>query len=336
MSEEKKEELRKLVAHYLSERATPEERKVLEDYYELFNSGLDIIELLPEVQLEALRLRMKSNISRALDKKETKPLSSYERKPLFSYEFLKMAVAVIVLVGIGWLLRTNSDENETTPIPAEQTLSEASPRKVNRFMTLPDGSTVILHSGSNIKLADDFNQSTRTIFLTGEAYFDIAHNQKTPFVIRTGKLKTVVLGTAFNVRAWPNDAEITVSVARGKVRVEDEEGVLAILTPDKNLTYNTESSETNTPEAPVSDAINWLQEEMTFDEMPFGELASRLGERYGTAISFDNPELANCEITGRFNGTETLNEVLRTLSIASNTQFTYTEEGVVIAGDKCM
>jgi transmembrane sensor len=330
MSEANREELRNLVERYLNHSATPDERKALERYYSLFDSEPEITEALPEVQLQALQSRIKHGVAEDIVENN----KNFFSRPYFWRGVA--AAAVLLLLSLALLVPNKISPHQEVAKSPQEPIENTSERKVNRFLTLPDGSTVILHSGSKIKLANDFNEATRTVYLTGEAYFDIAHNQHTPFVIHTGKLKTTVLGTAFTVKAWPQDANITVTVARGKVRVENQEGVVAVLTPEKNVTYNKASEEIDESKAVSSDAVTWLEEEMTFEEMPFGELASRLSQRYGTSITFHNQALALCEITGRFSGTETLNEVLRTLSVASNTQYTYTEDGILIEGEKCM
>jgi len=84
---------------------------------------------------------------------------------------------------------------QTSPKPPDHTIH------YNRYITLPDGSTVILHAGSKLDYPVSFNGNTREVNLIGEGYFDVQHDPARPFIIHTGHLKTTVLGTAFNIKA---------------------------------------------------------------------------------------------------------------------------------------
>ncbi len=325
MSEPGKEEFRKLVERYLDGSATFEERRALESYYTLFDSAPDTSGMFTEDQLEALGDRMKERISGRL-----RPAAP----PFYRRAYFRAAAVIAILLGAIWLLPTHSPTHRKTPNAIATTRTSLADLPVNRFMTLPDGSTVILHGDSKLEIDENFNQSERVVRLTGEAYFDVAHRPDTPFIIHTGKIKTTVLGTAFNITAWPGQQDITVSVTRGKVRVEDENRVIAVLTPDKQVTYNKMSSTSGEKLVEATETIAWLQQDMTFDEMALEELADHLGRRYGVNITFGNPELQTCSVTGRFTGTETLEEVMRTLSILMNTQYTISGKEVLIEGEK--
>lgn len=324
MLEPKRNELQKLVEKYLRGEATPEERLALERYYQLFESAPEVTELLSDDQLVALGDRMKDKI--------TSQIHSHKR-PFYSNYFFRAAAIVTVLLGSVWLVRLNTSNEQILKEPIAQV--QRADASVNRFLTLPDGSTVVLHKGSTLELAQGFNEESRTVYLSGEAYFDVFHNPQSPFIIRTGKLKTTVLGTAFTIKAWPNQKDITVSVSRGKVQVEDDQKLIAVLTNDKQVTYHIDSDQSDEIHIPADQSTAWIQQDMTFDDMPFGELARRLSKRYGVEIRFKNSELEQCLITGRFSGTETLDEVMRTLTLTSNTRFSEVDDEILIEGDKC-
>ncbi len=325
MSEPGKEEFRKLVERYLDGSATFEERRALEGYYTLFDSAPDTSGILTEDELEALGDRMKEKISGRL-----RPAAA----PFYRRAYFRAAAVAAILLGAIWLIPTHSPVGRKALNSVATIRTSLADLPVNRFLTLPDGSTVILHGDSRLEIDKNFNQSKRVVHLTGEAYFDVAHRPDTPFIIHTGKIKTTVLGTAFNITAWPGQQDITVSVTRGKVRVEDENRVIAVLTPDKQVTYNTVSSVSGEKPVEATETIAWLQQDMTFDDMELEELADHLGRRYGVNIKFANPELQKCRVTGRFTGTETLEEVMRTLSILVNTQYIISGKEVLIEGDK--
>src|SRR5690606_29962035 len=183
---------------------------------------------------------------------------------------------------------------------------------VNRFLTLPDGSTVVLHKGSTLELAQGFNEESRTVYLSGEAYFDVFHNPQSPFIIRTGKLKTTVLGTAFTIKAWPNQKDITVSVSRGKVQVEDDQKLIAVLTNDTQVTYHIDSDQSDEIHIAAAQSSAWIQPHITFADTSLGELARRLPKRCGVEVRLKNTELERWLRTRRFRATDSLDELRRT------------------------
>jgi len=325
MSEDTRKEFLKLVERYLNGVATEEERRVVEGYYELFDAAPDIAAQLTDDKLEKLHRRIKTNLEHT---------RKIDRRVITKRLYFSVAAALVVFMGIAWLANSFITKNREAQIFA--TKIEKADDAINRYLTLPDGTTVILHSGSKLEIAPGFNENSRSVVLIGEAYFDVAIRPEQPFTIHTGKLKTTVLGTAFNIKAWPDQKDITVSVTRGKVKVEDDNKVLAILTPDKQITYYTESFLTDEKVVESDETLSWIQKDMTFDEMPLGELADHIGKRYGVEIQFISEELALCPITGRFNGTETLEEVMKTLALTSNARFSLRENIVFIEGEKCI
>lgn len=335
MSGMNKKEFRKLVQKYLNGVATAEETQALEEYYQVFQDEADATDLMDDEEVSSLEARLKDNISSRLRTPE-RPVV-----PVFRSWYFQAAAIFLVLSGIAgtfFFSRNHKDKGNTTVAQAVST-ERKSP---NRFVTLPDGSTVVLHGKSSLTLGTKFNKTTREVTLVGEAYFDVAHlgsdqNKKAdvPFIITTGNVKTTVLGTAFNIKAWQDQKEVVITVTRGKVRVENESKLLAILTENKQVVFNTATRHSGEKVVKANETVAWAQADMTFDALPFGELATRLEKRYDVNISFKNPALKQCTITGRFSGTETIEEVFRILSTTSNTTFSINGRELVIDGDKC-
>jgi ferric-dicitrate binding protein FerR (iron transport regulator) len=204
-----------------------------------------------------------------------------------------------------------------------------------RHLTLPDGSSVVLHAGSRLEYPATFNGKYREVTLHGEAYFDIAHNASSPFIIHTGKVKTTVLGTAFNIKA---DAKhVVVSVTRGKVKVEDDSKILAVLTPDQQVQYDVPESkaaqQTVNANALVTD---WTREDMVFNGIRFEEIATLLSKRYGVPVVFKNDLLKNCKIRASFSGTETIEQVASVLCAIRNGNFQTLPDGSIeLDGEGC-
>ena len=105
-------------------------------------------------------------------------------------------------------------------------------------ISLPDGTTVHLNSGSHVFYPENLEGKTRTIYLIGEAEFKVARNPKKPFIVRSSNMAITALGTEFNVKAYPEEDVITASLIEGKVRVDCNDTISYVLTPGYQVVYN--------------------------------------------------------------------------------------------------
>ena len=329
MSSPMSKKLRNLAAQYLAGRSNSEEKQAIEHYYDLFDEAPGI-----EQKIEpAEEARIGEEVfSRILQKRERKVV------PLHSKTWLRIAVSVLLVASVitTWMIQNNRNRS-AAKIPMAVTM-EYKPVAFTRNIVLPDGSSIVLHDNSSLVVSNHFHKgNTREVTLTGEAFFDVKHNPLRPFIIHTGKIKTTVLGTAFNISAYPGRPTVSVSVLRGKVKVESNNNLLAILTPNKQLTTTAQQPEKQHLTATVnaSQSIAWAASEMTFEDMAFKNLAALLERRYGVTITFSNPALERCHLNGAFTGKETLEEVLNILSETRGTTFDIRDHHVIISGQGC-
>lgn len=207
-----------------------------------------------------------------------------------------------------------------------------------KIIVLSDGSRVVLNGESQLVYPETFKGEIREVTLIGEAYFDITRDTLRPFIINTGKVRTRVLGTAFNIKATNEQKDIVVTVTRGKVQVENEKAkVLAVLTPDEQVHYDSKTETVNEKNVDVNESISWTQKNMMkFDSASFGEIANRLSRIYAVNISFSEPKLKNCLITASFSGVETLEEVLNILCRTRGTHYQIKDNNnILISGTGC-
>ncbi|MFV0483887.1 MAG: FecR family protein [Bacteroidales bacterium] len=156
------------------------------------------------------------------------------------------------------------------------------------ILSLPDGSTVHLNSGSYVIYPDNMEGDTRTIFLIGEAHFDVAKNPKKPFIVKSSNLSVTALGTKFNVRAYPEDEYITATLIEGKVSV-DCHGKNYILTAGQEVTFNRNSDESRQLDANIDITTAWQRDETIFNKSTFEEILNTLEHRYG--VEFRSPKM---------------------------------------------
>ena len=252
-----------------------------------------------------------------------------------SFGRLLMAAACLILAFTGSLYLFLSTAQKSKSASVAEAASRVPNAAYTRYLSLPDGSSVVLHAGSKLLYPSEFGKDTREVTLQGEAYFDITHNVSKPFIIHTGKVKTTVLGTAFNIKA--DDKQVVVSVTRGAVKVENELNVLAVLTPNQQVLYSVPEAKTDrqTVDA-VHIVTDWTKEDMVFNGISFEDIAGLLSKRYATPIIFKNEGLKKCKIRASFSGTEKLEQVCNVLCGIRNGNFRQLADGTIeLDGESC-
>lgn len=211
------------------------------------------------------------------------------------------------------------------------------PVNEHKFIKLPDGSTVILNEGSQLEYPESFdNKTTRDVTLTGEGYFDVKSDPSKPFIVVTGKIKTTVLGTAFNIKAYPDEHQVTVTVTRGKVKVSDDRNVIGIISPNQQITYNEESNQARRYDVDSERIIAWREKDIFFDDLTMGEAAKELERRFDVSITFDNSKIQNCRFTATFVRGEDLEQILNVICEFNDATFANDGSGKVrINGKGC-
>jgi len=221
--------------------------------------------------------------------------------------------------------------------PNEITTNNGSRTKVQ----LPDGSIVWLNAGSSIKYDEHFGNKTRDVILSGEAFFDVVKNKEKPFIIHTPNIDIKVLGTAFNVKAYPKDPTTETSLIRGliEVTIKNRSNDKIILTPNEKLIVennpagNRENSSTGKPEPVISinpikpnrtdstiNEIQWVQNRLVFDDEPLQEIALKMERWYNVTIDIKDEELLYKRISGSFIN-ENIDQAMEALSITGRFRY---------------
>lgn len=222
-------------------------------------------------------------------------------KPTIQLNWLSYAAAILlVAVSIFWWYAA-----ERTVEPAPQISYEEinNPDGRQLKIILPDSSLVYLAGGSTIKYSKKFLGKTRSVYLNGEAFFDVNHGRK-PFVITSGEVATVVLGTSFNVKAYETERKVTVTVKTGKVgvlnKINGRYQLLKHLVVNQQLEVNTITGHYVFGRANAGDVSAWTENHFVFENSPLYEVIASLQHRYGISIQLIAQERANERITAKF------------------------------------
>ena len=200
-------------------------------------------------------------------------------------------------------------------------------------LTLPDGTKVVLNASTKFKFPNSFNNELREVFLDGEAFFDVVHNEKTPFVVHTEKQKINVLGTEFNVMDYSSDDYTITTVIKGSVKVQypsekgDSENEY-ILKPNQQIFFNKATSEAIMTNEKIDFTRSWVNKVYHFNNEPLLMIAQRLEKIYGIKICITTESLKDVRYTGTFLTNLGIADVLKIINF--DKQFSYKIEGETI------
>lgn len=211
-----------------------------------------------------------------------------------------------------------------------------SPRGQKSVITLADGSRVFLNAGSSLSYPEVFDTGIREVKLTGEAFFEITKNPKLPFVVTSGNVTTKVLGTSFNVQAFP-EQQVSVTVATGRVQVEatspqqqqDGKGAnRVILTPNDQAVYASEQEGLLISHVNINKFLAWKDNTLLFENTTIEEAVAVLERWYNVSIAFDDARIKSCRINGQYKD-ESLENVLKSIQYMYHVDFTFKAQNTV-------
>ena len=204
---------------------------------------------------------------------------------------------------------------------------------------MPDGTQVWLNVGSNIKYDENYGKENREITLTGEAFFDVVHNEKKPFIIHTPKMNVKVLGTVFNVKAYPNDEVTEAALIKGSIEVTfpNRPQEKLILKPSDKITIvnkelpdnKTRFEQNNDKEKPAIvvsrvgyqvadsavDETAWVNNKLIFRRKTFEELAKDMERWFNVTVQVQDSAILQKTFTGIFSN-ESITDALYVLSLS--------------------
>lgn len=248
-------------------------------------------------------------INTVLDSEETKPKRSAKKWMVAASLIAGLGISVTAAYYYRYALL-----DRISPIVTKQ-LVAANGEMAN--ITLGDGTKVWLNGGSKLIYPESFRSEKREVTLVGEAFMDVAHDPEKTFIVHTGNVHTQVLGTSFNIKAYPEDNFIKVDVKSGKVGVVTKttvaKGTTTFLTPAEELVFNkkTNSAIKNTG-VDINNLSSWKDGGLTFKNMPLLDVLNAVNHRFNVSISAEI-NLTRCSITANFTNVS-LENIVKILS----------------------
>ncbi|MEP0369093.1 MAG: FecR domain-containing protein [Cyclobacteriaceae bacterium] len=248
--------------------------------------------------------------------------ATLENKGFRTWNTLLKIAAVFLLISTStFLVYQFTKESNQQQVVAFKTISKEAPLGSKVTTKLPDGSIVTLNSGSKISFPEQFQGDSREVSLTGEAFFEVEHNPNKPFFVKMNGDVVRVLGTSFNIRSYPEDSAVYVSVATGRVSYSIPSGDEVVLEPDRMATYIPNEGSLTTGKVDKLRAFGWKDKVLYFNDVTFDKVIIELERWYGIDIDYTEGLDLQGTYTEKFTN-PTLPEVLHSLSFVYRFQFT--------------
>ncbi len=278
--------------------------------------------------------------------------------------FVKIAAALVVVIGIGIPLKLMLFNNDQPSIKIAYTKIFVS-RGQRKMIILNDGTKVWINSESKFTYPAEFKGKERKVYLEGEAYFDVAHDNNKPFSVITSEIRVNVVGTAFNVKSYPDDNEIETTLERGIINIQrlndfTIEGKKEIfLKPNQKYIFlkSRTSVKVEQPEKgsevlkrhsleriqsikpgieQVSETdifTGWRDNKLSFKNDRLDNIKKKMERWYNIKIGIRDPRLSSKRLSGTFVN-ESLMDALKALGLASNIKFTMINDSVIFYSEK--
>ena len=319
--------IHELIVRFFAGETSPEEKKKINLWLEKSQENETLFNDLKEVWLSAGNKldNDEYNVNEAIQNF----LSKIKKDKVKEYKFhrfnhiLRYAAMFLLILAIPatwwWAKKAPADsENFTTVLSAYGDRST---------IFLPDSSKVCLNSGSKITFNNRFDNGARRLFLEGEAYFSVKKDTDNPFIVNTNDVNVKVLGTEFNLKAYPDEETISVTLVSGSLQVTNSEET-AMVIPWQKLLYEKENHsltiENLTDLAPETE---WTNGRLVFRNESLEELERKLERWFDVEIEFAD-EIVRSR---RFSATLERESILEVISYFGNSQYVdYKIEGNII------
>ena len=312
-----KENIEDLLFSYCEGKLNDDERKYVEEWISVSKENEELAKTVHELYWAAdtLSVMDKVDAGKALKKAKGK-LVRRKFKTVFLWAERAAAIMFIPLLSAYLLQIKNSDVAE-----ARMMEIRTNPGMTTAFV-LPDGTNVSLNSGSVLRYPEFFSEDKREVELIGEAFFDVTKDPNKRFVVKTsGDERVEVLGTSFNMEAFPGDSILSTTLLEGKVRFVSEAGSVQ-MNPGEKLVYNNKTSKAKLTKTNGEAETAWKYGKIIFDNTPFNEVLRMLSKRFNVDFVVKNEKYIKDSFTGTFS-TQRLEQVLDVFSISSKIKWRY-------------
>ena len=282
----------------------------------------DIIEesLKDEVDVDREWERLFSSI-------EKKTISKMKTRRLF-LQYLKYAAAVVLGIGVSLSTLYLTNQEILSTVGNYKLVTSKGEKS---YLQLPDGTRVWLNSCTTLEYAENYGYSNRSIYLDGEAYFEVAKNKDLPFVVKANGIDVKAIGTAFNVSAYMEDSQLTTTLFNGKVAVQPtltKQEVL--LEPNQVAVYDKSRNKIEVVPYDKKLFAQWRGGFLSFEMMYLQDITKLLERNYNVVFRYENQGIKKLRFSGSFRNNEDLSEILNVIKTNTGIRYQILKDTIVI------
>jgi len=310
--------LGRFIGKFLTNSESPKEKEVLDRWIneqsgnkELLNSINSNKELIKEYEI------MDSfNRKAALERFKEKILLQSKTRALDRWRVAASIFVLVGIIGILYFLSGNFSRVSENPNLYTSFYTENGQRSK---VVLPDSSTVWLNSGTTLSYPTDFSDQNRKVVLAGQAFFQVTHKNNDPFLVQTNGLVVKVLGTKFDVTAYPEEDEIAVVLESGKVELtrQNLKSFSYLMRPGEKAALSLSNNKMEISSVDASVYSSWKDGKLIFRNSPMGNVVKSLRRWYNIDIEITDPKVYSSIYTGTIKN-ESYDEIFRLIEIASH------------------
>lgn len=291
---------------------------------------LNKIETLWRYSPGAAQLAQEEVWARLMDRVENEEVPAAVQRTGFWRYALRVAAILVLGVGLSFVIVEFQGQQAPATVQTVRYLEKVSLNGQKISIRLPDGTRVKLNAGSRLIAPETFAADRREVELEGEAFFEVQRDEARPFVVKSGGVNVRVLGTSFNVRAYPDEAAIKVAVNTGKVAVQEAAGKASVtLLPDQMAVYQPKSGLRFQEGFNRLAEFGWKDKTLYFEKASFSEVIETLRKWYGVEFTVNRVVDDKKDFTATYTN-KSLETVLEGLAFVYGFEYKIKEDMVTI------
>jgi ferric-dicitrate binding protein FerR (iron transport regulator) len=238
------------------------------------------------------------------------------------FSIAKVAASMILAFGIGILAQyLLSVSQKTEKVYLAETQIEVPLGQMSNI-TLPDGTTVRLNSGTKLFYSGNFHSGDRIVSLSGEAFFDVAKDNSHPFIVKTNSLDFKVYGTSFNIQAYPDDQKTNTTLVEGSLGLVDKAGrELYRLEPGENATFTGATKRIEVSKVNLDLYTSWKDGLVTFRNEKLKDVAKKIERWYNVEIVINNKRIGEEVYLGTIMKNKPIDQILEVFALTSSLKY---------------
>ncbi|MBL4560693.1 MAG: FecR family protein [Labilibaculum sp.] len=244
----------------------------------------------------------------------------FSKNKFFKRQFIQIAASILLIFSLGFATKSLVSKKSKLWY-SSNTIIEVPAGEMSK-LTLSDGTSVILNSGTTFSYSGNFSKGERIVQLDGEAFFDVEKDSKHPFIIKTKLLDFKVYGTSFNIEAYPESNQVSTTLVEGSLGFVNKKGdELGKLVPGENLLCKGIDNKINISNVSLDLYTSWKEGTIIFRNEKLENVAAKLERWYNVEIVIRSPKLANELYFGTVMKNKPIDQILEVLQVASSLKY---------------